>query len=251
MLPGFACVDWESIMTTMREWTQTMGAFQEAGVSAQGDGASLFVNLKDGESARGVFLGQPYARRVVWDEAARRSVKFDASQHPEREARFQVSFNFYDSEAKALRILEVNKRTFGQICDLTERLEKQGGGLGRWECKISRRGAGKDTQYWVDTVRELPDGALTKLAGLMSTDQHDLEAIMNDGEVATRAKETHMTLREPIRAPVRDWDAGPVDGPRSPEPPPVAQVQAQAPAPAPTPAPTPTNGGGVADFDLF
>ena len=221
-------------MTTMAEWKQTMGLFQQEGVSptADGGGAGLFVRLSDGDSVTGVFLGEPYARRVCWDEGQHRTVKFDKALHPERSAKWMVAFNFYDSQTKELRIIEVNKRTFGQICELTEKLEKQGSGLERWECKITRRGSSKQTQYWVDTTREVPAGGVEKLARMMSTDRHDLEAIMNDGQVATAAKETHMTRSEPMRAPVKQWNA----------------PQPAAPAPA---APQPAAPAPGADFDLF
>ena len=191
----------------------------------KGDGPGLFVRLDDGDSVRGVFMGQPYARRVVWDEAQNRSVKFNPDIHPEREGRFKVSWNFYDADQKDIRILELSKRTFGMVVDLTERLEKEGSALDKWECKVARRGVKKDTQYWVDTVRELPDEVMAKLTALFDSDQHDLEAIMNDGQVALSAKESFTSLAD--KAP--------------------ASVAVMAAAEA-TPA---KPSGGKPDFDLF
>ena len=219
----------------MSEWKQSADLMQSVGVSATGGGGSgsLFIKLKSGDSVTGVFLGQPESRAIVWDESRGHSVKYDPAIHAKTEMRLKHAFNFYDLDTKEMRILEINHATRISLGEIATKIETNGSELDHWICKVSRRGAGKDTQYWIDNVKQMGQGEIQWMQNTYLSDHHDLGGIMNDGNVADAAKAGfagQMTAAPP--APMAAPVAAPVAAPMA----------------APVAAPTV---GNQNDFDLF
>jgi len=204
---------------------------ESVGMSGGRGGEGLFIRLKSGDSATGVFLGEPESRAIVWDDAVGHSVRFQKEIHAKNEMRMKHAWNFYDVDAKEIRILEINHSTRISLDEMAGKIEAGGSELDRWVCKISRRGSGKETQYWIENVRELEPSARERLGSIYMNDAHDLADIMGSGEAATTAKTAFETGRQP--APVA---VAPVAV--APQPPPAAV------------GPAPDSGSGP-DFDLF
>lgn len=157
------------------------GAIEVAERHSGGEGGGLFVSLKDGDKATGVFCGEPLGHEVVWDQAAGHSVAFDATVHDKKEGRGKFAFNFLDCSdpgSKEMRVIELNTTTFKALYALTQQIE---GDLSDWVCSITRRGSDKKTVYWIQELQQLEGQQLEGLKSTIMHDSHDLAEVLGLG----------------------------------------------------------------------
>jgi len=152
--------------------------------SADTDGPSDFLNLKDGDKFKVVFLdGEPFGRERRWDNLDELS-KFPQEIDDVNEllangkARYDrlkatVSFNVYDVETKAVRIFEANATTARVIYSAFDMMD----GPAKAVFEISRSGGGMDTTYRLEKVANLPEAKQEQMRKLYLSDGHDLEDI--------------------------------------------------------------------------
>lgn len=134
-----------------------------------GSGTGKFINLKDGDSFKGVFCGDPLVRQVVWNGS--RTVPYDPSEHIEKDAKAKFALNVYDTEAKSMRIFEMSGTTFGELSKVHK---ENGETLANIIVSVSRRGAMKDTIYWVAKADDLGAEDAAKVAAIHESDGFDL-----------------------------------------------------------------------------
>ena len=168
-------------MANLTEGWESCAAF-----AGTGDGASdqVFLRMKDGDTIAVVVVGPPVGVVQVWDEVEGHSVEFDATKHDPREKKKRFGWNCYDTATKTIRILELSTTTFR---DLLKIKGEQGGTLDGTLLKITRKGARKDTIYWIDVVKQLTEPEAQKVQTIYRADAYDLQDMMSGNGMATAA----------------------------------------------------------------
>ena len=215
-------------MTNWKDnWKQSLAVMERH--AADNDGPGMFLNLRDGDSYKVVFLEAPtFARERQWDNVDKCS-KFPseianpaellANGKPRYDrTRASVSFNVLDvtnAKAPAVRIFEANITTARLIYSAFDMMD----GCDKAIFELSRSGAELDTSYKLSKVSNIPAEKREKLRAKYLGEAHDLEDIQGD----------------PLAGP----------GGSSKEAAKVVDI-----APAAVPAVTP-DGTEIDDFDLF
>lgn len=163
-------------------WKQSMGVLERH--SADSDGPGMFLNIKDGEKFKVVFLeGEPFARERRWDNLDDRS-KFPQEIDDGNELlgngkprydrlKATISFNIFDVETKTVRIFEANATTARLIYSAFDMMD----GPSKAVFEISRSGGGMDTTYRLEKVANLPEAKQEDMRKLYLSDAHDLRDI--------------------------------------------------------------------------
>lgn len=104
-------------------------------------GGERFIKLGDGELVKVAFLGEPFAREIVW--IGNKSHDFDENnpEHDADEARLLISWNCYDAEKQKVRVFDQGVTFYRKWLKSRDRF-----GLQRWY-EIERDGTGKKTTY--------------------------------------------------------------------------------------------------------
>ena len=159
-------------MANLTEGWESCAAF-----AGTGEGASdqVFLRMKDGDTINVVVVGPPVGVLQVFDESVGHSVEFDATKHDPRQKKKRFGWNCYDTATKTIRILELSTTTFR---DLLKIRGQQGGTLENTLLKITRKGARKDTIYWIDVAKQLTEPEAEKVQAIYSTDAYDLQDMM-------------------------------------------------------------------------
>jgi len=141
----------------------------------------LFVRLQgDGDSVRGVFLGDPLGRELHWVDG--RYVNCPGKQACEHcgdgvKTTIRVAMNFYSLDEKALKVIEGGTTWFKDVVRCRTKY-----GLSTRSFEVQRNGASGDprTSYAI-----LPDENLTpeQQRMLAALPLHDLKAILIEGAV--------------------------------------------------------------------
>ena len=108
---------------------------------AEQPSSSMFVRLpEDGSKIVGVFLGEPYAREVIWTGVSYET--YSEETHKSDRPSLRVALNFFELKSKELKVYECGVVVFKDILRLREKY-----GLDKWSFEILRHGIGKDTTY--------------------------------------------------------------------------------------------------------
>ena len=134
-----------------------------------GSGSGKFINLKDGDKFKGVFLGDSLARVVVWN--GQRTVPFDQNEHLEKDGKLKVAHNVYDLETKTIRIFEMNSTTFVELAKIHTANDNK---IDDLIISVARRGSGKETVYWVAKDDTLDPADVERLGKVFDEDGYNL-----------------------------------------------------------------------------
>jgi hypothetical protein len=148
-------------------WTR---AKQKADEHAQQSG--VFIKLaNDGDKVVGVFVGEPFAREVVW--TGERYEEFDADNPSQKEGRksLRVALNFFVPADNAMKVIEGGTNWFKDVLKVRDKY-----GLDRWIFEIERHGeAGNPkTTYSILPEEKIDDELRSRIAAVKV---HDLEHI--------------------------------------------------------------------------
>lgn len=170
--------------------------FPVVSASASGGSAREFVKLKDGESIKGVFLGEPFIYRQHWLEGRSQVCTASAcgscAEGEKPTFRFRLNFAVEDQGAWGVKILEQGWGFFNDLRALNDEYP-----LEKHVIKITRMGTGTDTRYQLmPAANSLLSGAT--LATVARLTLHELDPLKI--EAAAKA-EAHAA---PVQAaPVR------------------------------------------------
>ena len=192
-------------------WKQAQAVLDRHSMDDNGPG--IYLNLKDGDKAKIVFLpGAPFARERRWDALDRQSrfpqeISNPNEQLPNGKPRYErlraeFSFNVYDTSTKTVRILECNATTTRLIMSAFDML----GGQTEAVFELSRRGGGMDTTYSLSKVVNLTPEQKEKMHALWLSDAHDLEDIMGLPSLGPNGSNGSSVAPQPVAAVVDDFD---------------------------------------------
>ena len=139
----------------------------------EANAAGKFVKLvDDGDKIVCAFVGEPYAREVVWieKEGKRTPEEFDEAKHGKKAGqRMLVSWNVYDFEQEKVRVWEQGVVFFRTWLQADEKY-----GRTKWAFEIKRNGAAGSTKT---TYSCFPDRELTpdEIKMIKALDLYDLE----------------------------------------------------------------------------
>lgn len=112
----------------------------------------LFIRLKDdGDSVIVAIIGEPEARKVVWDGS--RTVDYDPAIHVGERPKTRWMLNAFDVGEKSMKILEANQQLFRQLATVREKFP-----LEQWLVQIKRQGRAGDPKT---TYSVLPEKQMT------------------------------------------------------------------------------------------
>lgn len=132
----------------------------------------------DGESVIVGFLGDPYSREVVWNEAENR---YDEAPAGEKSS-LRVSINVYNVALKKVQIFEGGVTWFRQVLNVREKY-----GLSNWYFEIKRQGAKNNpkTTYTILPDNKIDDAGKKDLAAF---ELYDLSTEVVKDESSTPTK---------------------------------------------------------------
>lgn len=131
-----------------------------------GLGKNEFLRLKDGDSVKGVFRGEPSEFYMIWEDGRGRAAL------PDEKGSFRFRINIVVSEGGGYvaKVFEQGRGVYDQLAALNDDYP-----LENFVMKISRKGSGpKDTIY---AILPLPDGKLTdeQKAKIAAVKLHELK----------------------------------------------------------------------------
>jgi hypothetical protein len=138
--------------------------------AAQG---GIFVKLaNDGDKVVGCFLGQPFAREVIWDGTKYALFDENNPEHRGKKATLRVGLNFLLLPERQLKVFEFGTSLFKDLSRIRGKFD-----LSRWAFEVARSGAPKDpsTQYHILPDRELTEAEQREIARL---ELHDLQRVL-------------------------------------------------------------------------
>lgn len=138
-----------------------------------GPGGKAFVKLKDGESIKGVFRGDPHPFRQHWVE--NRGVFCPGKSCPlcaegeKSSFRFRINFVMQENGAWVAKVFEQGWTSY----DYLKSMHESDYDLEKTLIKITRRGTGTDTSY---SILPVPNGTLKKpdVDAIAAVALHDL-----------------------------------------------------------------------------
>lgn len=108
----------------------------------QSSGSKNYVKLKDGESVRGVFIGDMFTFHIKWING--KSVESD-NKDPDAKTRFKCNFAMVDDQGQlTAKVWEFAYSVFEQLKAINSEYP-----LETTKVKISRMGTGTDTTYQI------------------------------------------------------------------------------------------------------
>jgi hypothetical protein len=105
-----------------------------------GSGGGRFLKIEIGQSANGVFRGQPVSYWQKWPKGGNKETS-DIPK-PGFEERFKVNFIIHEEGAFVAKILDMNLALYNQMAEVNEAYDVE-----TIKCKISRQPAGKGSIY--------------------------------------------------------------------------------------------------------
>lgn len=109
---------------------------------SDGQNSKLFLNLKDKESVRGVFVGEPFAHYVKWING---KTVDSLESDPEAKIRFKCNFVTADDGPELIvKIWDFPSTVYQQLKDINEEYP-----LETTKLKITRNGIKTDTVYTI------------------------------------------------------------------------------------------------------
>ena len=140
-------------MPAVSGWDQTRKKSEEHESSG-----GLFLKLSDdGDKAIGAFCGEPLAREVHWINKTQsyedcEGDGCDECDKSNKTPSLRISMNFYDTEAKSMKIWEFSNAVFTDVCKVKDKY-----GLDKQYFEIERHGkkGDTDTSYSI-----LPEGEI-------------------------------------------------------------------------------------------
>jgi hypothetical protein len=147
-------------------------AKQKADEHAQQGG--VFVKLaNDGDKVVGAFIGEPFAREVVWNGERYETHDPDNADHQDLRASLRVSVNFFVPAENAMKVIEGGTMWFKDVLKVRDKY-----GLDKWLFEIERHGeAGNPkTTYSILPEEKLDDAMRERIAGC---ELNDLERLVN------------------------------------------------------------------------
>ena len=134
--------------------------------------SGVFAKLaNDGDRVVGVFVGDPYAREVVW--TGERYETFDPDSPTPKEGRktLRVSLNFFVPADNAMKVIEGGTTWFKDVLKIKEKY-----GVKNWQFEVERHGdAGNPKTTYSILPEEKIDDELR--ARIEAAELHDLEHV--------------------------------------------------------------------------
>lgn len=128
-------------------------------------GSKNFLKLKDKESVKGIFYGDPHEFSILW-ENGKSSVVPDGT--PKSSFRFRINFITKEGPSYVAKIFENSATVYRQLGDLHEEYNLQ-----ETVVKITRNGTGMETTY---SILPLKDPVTPELKEHLKTiELNDLE----------------------------------------------------------------------------
>lgn len=109
-----------------------------------GSDGGHFLVIKNGESAVGVFRGEPYDFFALWKDKQSTIVEEGT---PGAKFRFRINFITKDVTGYQAKIWEQGSVVYGDLKNLDQALREEGSSLEETVIKIVRQGSGLDTAY--------------------------------------------------------------------------------------------------------
>lgn len=152
-------------MTTAWEMATTMA-------DKHANSGGIFVRLaNNGDKIVGAFVGEPYAREVIW--TGERYEQFDEnnSAHQGKRPSLRVMLNFYVPAEGAMKVIEGGTVWFKDVLKVRDKY-----GLDKWLFEIERHGDAGDpkTTYSILPEEKLDDEMRARIA---AAEPHDLKSI--------------------------------------------------------------------------
>lgn len=147
-------------------------------------GGERFIKLGDGDIVKVAFLGEPFAREVVWINGKTEDFDPDNPDHDPDEARMLASWNCWDCEKEKVRVFDGGVTFFNMWLKTTGRF-----GLQRYY-EIERDGTGKKTQWLLHKDDKIPDDEWADLQGL-KLHQLDRSTADEEDEEGNERKKRH------------------------------------------------------------
>ena len=138
----------------------------------EGEGGATFLKLKDGESIKGVFRGDPFDFQSHWKGGSVACTGADCdfcAKGEEPSFRFRINFVVKENGAYVAKLWEQGWRVYESL----QGLDASGYNLEETPVQISRRGSDKNNTTY--NVLPVPNAALTEehLAALKAVKLHD------------------------------------------------------------------------------
>lgn len=132
----------------------------------------IFVRLAaNGDKIIGAFVGEPYAREVIW--TGERYEQFDEnnSAHQGKRPSLRVMLNFFVPTENAMKVIEGGTVWFKDVLKVRDKY-----GLDKWLFEIERHGDAGDpkTTYSILPEEKLDDEMRARIA---AAEPHDLKSI--------------------------------------------------------------------------
>jgi len=126
-----------------------MGAWEEAeALAKKHQGAGKYLRLQnDGDKIVVAFVGEPFAREVVWNE---KEETYNAAPAGAEKASLRVSMNVFNREAKKVQIFEMSVMVFQTMLAVKEKY-----GVANWYFEIKRSGAAKSPKTTYSILPEV------------------------------------------------------------------------------------------------
>lgn len=111
------------------------------------EGSGKFLSLKDGDSIKGLFRGEPSFYSVVWENG--KSRECDPNEKGARD-RFRINFVYRENGAMTCKVLNFP----ASLADTLEAYDREYEGLHKLIVSIKRTGMGKETRYQIFPAKE-------------------------------------------------------------------------------------------------
>ncbi len=171
----------------------------------------LFVRLQNnGDKIVGAFVGEPYARDVVWTGERYETLDAANPAHGGKRGSFRVSLNFWDSAERKMKIIEGGLAWFKDVLKVRDKY-----GLDDWTFEIERHGDSGDPKT---TYTILPDTRISDedKKAIASARLNDLtggskDAFDSYNPDAKPSEDEEKTLRDGLVADLKRLPRGMVD----------------------------------------
>lgn len=114
-----------------------------------GEGGGLFLRLGDGENVTGIFRGEVYEFWQSWPQGGVKQV-YEVPT-PGASSRFKANIIVKEGDKFIAKVFEFGTSFYNQLAELNEEYD-----LETTKVKISRRGAGKETNWIVMPLLKEP-----------------------------------------------------------------------------------------------
>ena len=120
----------------------------------------IFIRLpSDGDKTVGAFCGEPYSRKVIWNDGRYESYDPTNPQHEGKRPAFRVALNFFVLAERRMKIIEGGITWFRDLKKVRGKY-----GLDEWLFEIERHGEGKETTYSILPETKIDDQVQAMIA---------------------------------------------------------------------------------------